>query len=524
VLGSALAAFHITTSPMKKLAALLLLLAVLLGGVAIYQKRTAPRADAPALMVFCAAGLRKPVEAAAAQYRQEFDIDVRLEFGGSGTLLSSLQVAKQGDLYIAADDGAVADARKREVVREALPVAIQRPVIAVRAGNPKNIHAVSDLLRDDVKIALANPEAASISRVSRAALGETWGKLAEHASVMKPTVSEIASDLNLGAVDAAIIWDSTVGQYKLEAVVVPELSDRAEKASACVISFSKQPTAALRFARYLAAPEKGGVVFKANGFTPAGGDVWADRPEMILYSGGVNRPAIENLLKQFAEREGVTLTTVFNGCGILCASMKTMGGTSNPKFPDAYYACDVCFVPPVAEVFPESVMLTETEIGIVVHKGNPRGVKTLADLAQPGLKLGLCNAEQSTLGYMTRGILKSSGLQESVRKNVVVETPTADLLVTQMRAGGLEAAIVYKVNFQPAAEHLEYIAIQHEGAKAVQPFAVRGDSPNRALGHRLLQFLQANRGSFEQAGFLWRGDETPVKSADLKVPDWLKDK
>jgi ABC-type molybdate transport system substrate-binding protein len=125
---------------------------------------------------------------------------------------------------------------------------------------------------------------------------------------------------------------------------------------------------------------------------------------------------------------------------------------------------------------------------------------------------------------MTRGILKSSGLQESVRKNVVVETPTADLLVTQMRAGGLEAAIVYKVNFQPAAEHLVYIPIQHEGAKAVQPFAVRGDSPNYRLGHRLLEFLQANPGAFERAGFLWRGNEAPVRSADLKVPDWLKDK
>ena len=51
---------------MKKLAALLLVLAVLLGGVVLYQKRTASRAEAPALTVFCAAGLKKPVEAIAA--------------------------------------------------------------------------------------------------------------------------------------------------------------------------------------------------------------------------------------------------------------------------------------------------------------------------------------------------------------------------------------------------------------------------------------------------------------------------
>ncbi len=169
-------------------------------------------------------------------------------------------------------------------------------------------------------------------------------------------------------------------------------------------------------------------------------------------------------------------------------------------------------------------MLPETEIGIVVRQGNPRNVKTLADLAQPNLKVGLCNAEQSTLGYMTRGMLKQTGLNDAVRKNVVVEVPTADFLINQMRAGALEAAVVYRVNAQPQAEHLEFIPIQHAGAKAVQPFAVRHDSPNRRLGERLLAFLKANRGSFEQAGFQWRGDEAPVRSDKIQVPEWLKEK
>ena len=91
------------------------------------------------------------------------------------------------------------------------------------------------------------------------------------------------------------------------------------------------------------------------------------------------------LLKKFADREGVSVTTVFNGCGILCATMKTMGDAKAAKFPDAYYACDLCFVPPVAEQFPEAVMLTETDIGIVVRKGNPKNIKTWDDLVKPGV-------------------------------------------------------------------------------------------------------------------------------------------
>ena len=59
--------------------------------------------------------------------------------------------------------------------------------------------------------------------------------------------------------------------------------------------------AALKFARYLTAPEKGGEVFRAQGFQLDGGDKWAEKPELILYSGGVNRLAIEKLLRQFAD-------------------------------------------------------------------------------------------------------------------------------------------------------------------------------------------------------------------------------
>jgi len=262
---------------MKKLVALLLLLAALLGAVTLFQRRaSAPAGSTAPLTVYCAASLKKSLETIAEQYRKDTGVEVRLQFGGSGTLLSGLRVARQGDLYLPVDEGSVADARKAEVVREVVPIAVQRPVLAVRKGNPKHIHTLGDLLREDVKTALANPEAASISRVSRKALGEKWDKLAAHATVMKPTVTEVAADVNLGTVDAAIIWDTVTAQFKdTQAVEVPELSSIKENASACVLTFSTQPEAALRFARYLTAPDKGGAVFQANGFTPAGGEKWA---------------------------------------------------------------------------------------------------------------------------------------------------------------------------------------------------------------------------------------------------------
>ena len=167
-------------------------------------------------------------------------------------------------------------------------------------------------------------------------------------------------------------------------------------------------------------------------------------------------------------------------------------------------------------------MLTETDIVIAVTKGNPDQIGTLADLARPGLKVGICNAQQSTLGFMTGSILRSLGLEESVRKNVVVEVPTADFLVNQLRAGSLNAIIVYQANIKTLGEHFEAIALPPEMAKAVQPFAVRHDSPNRHLAERLLAFFRAHPDAFEEAGFLWRGDEAAVPSDQLPIPEWLR--
>lgn len=94
--------------------------------------------------------------------------------------------------------------------------------------------------------------------------------------------------------------------------------------------------------------------------------------------------------------------------------------------------------------------------------------------------------------------------------------------MNQLRTGSLDAAVVYRTNLQSQPEHFDVISLPADKAKAIQPFAVRKDSPHRALGYRLLDYLKANRASFEKVGFVWRGDTAPVKSGELEIPDYLK--
>lgn len=457
--------------------------------------------SAPAsLMVYCAAGLKPPMEAVARAYEKEYGIPIELQYGGSGTLLSSLKVAGRGDLFLAADDSYLRLARSNGLVAETLPLASMRPVIGVAKGNPQRIRGLADFAR--VRVALANPDAAAIGQVTRDALRRAglWSAMEAQAKVFKPTVNDIANDLKLGAVDAGIVWDATVRQYpELEMIEAEELALGQQRVAIGVLNASTQPTAALRFARYLGAPEKGLTEFRRLGYTPVEGDAWEETPSVVLYSGGVNRLAIEDTLQRFEQREGARISRVYNGCGILVAQMKA------GQRPDAYFACDVSFLRQVTNLFPHAHDISRTRMVLLVARDNPKQLRGLTDLTQPGLRLGVANAEQSALGALTARLLDAQGLRERVMANVRVQTPTADLLVNQMRSGSLDAVIVYTANTSMVRDTLTVVPLPEPEALATQPYAVLENSRHRQLMERLLATIRSaeSRRRFEEVGFDW---------------------
>jgi molybdate transport system substrate-binding protein len=457
------------------------------------------------LLLFCAAGLKSAVEPAIRDYEQASGRKVQVQYGGSGTLLGNLKVAKLGDLFLAADGFFLDLARSNDLLREVIPLARMTPVIAVARGNPKQVRGVDDLLRPDVRLVLANPEAAAIGRLTRDALEsrQGWKAFTDRAVALKTTVNDLANDLKLGAADVTFLWDATLSQYpELEALKEPPFPNLVSEVAIGVLPFSQQPRQALHFARFLGAPDQGLRHFQTHGFSPVEGDPWSDSPELVFYSGGVNRTAIEETLRRFEDREGVKITRVYNGCGILTAQIRA------GQKPDAYFACDVSFMRTVQEDFRPSFELADTRMVIATPKGNPRGLKQLADLRQPGLKLGVANEQQSALGALTAALLRRHQLLDAVMSNVVVQTPTADLLVNQLRVGGLDAVVVYEVNTRQVANQIGVEPIDLPGSTAIQPVAIGRTTSHPRLMERLLSTLRSaeSRQRFQDAGFHWRDD------------------
>jgi ABC-type molybdate transport system substrate-binding protein len=176
------------------------------------------------------------------------------------------------------------------------------------------------------------------------------------------------------------------------------------------------------------------------------------------------------------------------------------------QVPDAYFACDMEFMTQVRPLFPSSVDVSQNELVIMVKKGNPLGIKSLKDLTKPDLRVGIGHEKQCAMGWITQRTFDESGMKTELMKNVVVQTPTGDMLVNQMRSGSLDAAVAYISNAAGAVDFLDAIRIQGIPCSvATQPFGVAKDSANKRLAERLLENIRtkSSQQRFTSEGFRW---------------------
>jgi molybdenum ABC transporter molybdate-binding protein len=487
---------------------------VLLAGIALALMRQdqpasgrvgdGAESDDGAIMLYCAASNRAVMESIRERYEQEFGHRVEIQYGPSQTLLSSIEVAHSGDLYLPADDSYLHLAREKDLVAEIIPIAKMQPVIAVKRGNPKSIGSLADLRRDDVRLVQANPETAAVGNVVRQRLRELgeWDGIDQATRAYRATVNEVANDVAIGAADAGFVYDAVLHTYPdVSFVEVEPLAPAASEIAVGVIASTGQPQRALHFARYLAARDRGLEHYREFGFRVSGGDRWADHPELSVFAGSMLRPAIEQTIAAFERREGVTVHRVYNGCGILVAQMKA------GQHPDAYFACDLEFMNQVHDLFPESVPVSQNELVILVPKGNPQGVTSLKDLSRPGLRVGIGHEKQCAMGWITQNTFREGGVREEIMPNVTVQTPTGDMLVNQLQTGSLDAAVAYLSNAAGASEFLDAIRIQGlECSIATQPWAVRKGSPYPQLASRLFRRICSvgSQKTFAAEGFRWQ--------------------
>lgn len=176
-------------------------------------------AGQPTITIACAAVMRSPIEEIVAAYQTEKNVVVETRFGGSNTLLSELQIARVGDVFIAADSSYTDQTHQLGLSGPGQPLAMVTPVILVREDGPASLQVIEDLANGDYRVAMANPQTAAIGRNTEKVLESMglWESIQQNVQargVLLLNVNAVANAVALGSVDAGIVWDATAKLHR----------------------------------------------------------------------------------------------------------------------------------------------------------------------------------------------------------------------------------------------------------------------------------------------------------------------
>lgn len=172
---------------------------------------TLPGACSPAVpavettRVFAAASLTAAFEQLAGQFeRSHPGADLDLHFAGTPQLVLQLRAGADVDVFAAADqtsmEKVVATGRTA-----AAPVTFagNRLTIVVAKGNPKRIHGLADLARQELRVVLCGPEVPA-GRLARQVLDRAAVTVVSRSD--EPSVKAVVSKVALGEVDAGVVY------------------------------------------------------------------------------------------------------------------------------------------------------------------------------------------------------------------------------------------------------------------------------------------------------------------------------
>jgi molybdate transport system substrate-binding protein len=136
---------------------------------------------------------------------------------------------------------------------------------------------------------------------------------------------------------------------------------------------------------------------------------------------------------------------------------------------------------------------------IVTAPGNPKGIRSLADLAQKELRVVLCGPSVPAGRYAREALGKAK-----VAVQPVSDEPSVNAVVSKVQFGEADAGVVYLTDAASAGARVGSVAIPDaENVVATYPIAVLSAGSNRRVGEQFVAFVMSAGGQeiLHAAGF-----------------------
>ncbi|GAB2619149.1 molybdate-binding protein [Paractinoplanes abujensis] len=135
----------------------------------------------------------------------------------------------------------------------------------------------------------------------------------------------------------------------------------------------------------------------------------------------------------------------------------------------------------------DPVVFVKNQLVIATAKGNPEGVRTLADLKNPELKVALC-AEQVPCGSAAQKAIEAAGVDV---EPVTLEQDVKAAL-SKVKLGEVDAALVYRTDAKAASADVDGVEFpESAGAINDYPIVALKNAPNPSAAASFVAFVRS---------------------------------
>ncbi|MCA1932925.1 MAG: molybdate ABC transporter substrate-binding protein [Calditerrivibrio sp.] len=263
--------------------------------------------------------------------------------------------------------------------------------------------------------------------------------------------------------------------------------------------------------------------------------VFAEEKKLLLFVGSASQPPTTDAAKAFEKKTGVKVELVFGGSGYVLSQM-ILSKSGDLYFPGSSDFMEIAKRKGV--VFPETEKYAVYLVNAInVQKGNPKNIKTLKDLARPGLKVAIANPENVCVGTYAVEIIEKNFTKEekeAFRKNLINYTESCEKTATAISLKTVDAVIGWRVFHYWDPERIETIPLKPSEISRIGylPIAISKYSKDPKLAQAFIDFIMSDEGKayFKKYNYLmspeeaiaYIGEVKPVGGEYVIPKEWIK--
>ncbi len=225
---------------------------------------------------------------------------------------------------------------------------------------------------------------------------------------------------------------------------------------------------------------------------------------LLLYAGAGIQQGAMDLVEAYEAKTGTRVQTTYGSCGQLLVSINAN------RRGDLYMPGSLLYV---EEAVQKGLAIAESKRDVAeyipvifVQKGNPKGIETLWDLTEPGLRVGIGDERACVIGKWSKIILEKNEIPyEELEPNVVYQAATSSPLGFAIQTGAVDAVITWNANARRFRNYGDAIQIPpDQNMASTIPILMLTSSRHQQEAQRFIDFVASEEGQeiLQERGFL----------------------